>query len=118
MPQAWKQITKPWTISDIGAPLLDTIAQGLYTQLEVLREYCQNGIDSYVDFVQLTGMEPQYTVQVFVDTTNGSLTVYDNGVGMDREDVFDAKSIAVSHKLSRQNEFVGFRGIGIWAGLS
>jgi hypothetical protein len=37
---------------------------------------------------------------------------------MDLDDINTAKAIAVSPKLARSNEFAGFRGLGIWSGLS
>lgn len=118
MPQPWVERPVEWTIKDIGAPLLDSIARGLYSQLEVFREYVQNAVDSYADFEVLTGMVPTRTVQALVDAENASLQIMDRGVGMDWDDIRTAKSIAVSPKLARSQDFVGFRGIGIWSGLS
>lgn len=118
MTEYWTEIAAEWSISDIGAPLLGSLAEGLYDAREVLREYVQNAVDAYVDFRQLTGREPQYTVQVLIDPDVAEVHIMDRGVGMDLEDILGAKSIAVSHKLERPNEFVGFRGIGIWSGLS
>jgi hypothetical protein len=119
MAQKWTSIKQPWTIKDIGAPLLDTVARGLYSPLDILREYSQNAIDSYVDYAVLTGGEsPLRTVQIRIDRENAAVMIHDNGVGMDKADVQNAKSIAVSQKLRRSQEFVGFRGIGIWSGLA
>jgi hypothetical protein len=118
LPLPWIEVSANWTISDIGAPLLASLAEGLYDAQEVLREYVQNAVDSYVDFRRLTGRDPQNTVQVFIDSNAAEVHVMDRGVGMDRDDILLAKSIAVSPKLSRPNDFVGFRGIGIWSGLS
>ncbi|HVT11651.1 MAG TPA: ATP-binding protein [Fimbriimonadaceae bacterium] len=117
-PSLWKDVEADWTIKDIGAPLLASLAEGLYDAHEVLREYVQNAIDSYVDFRKLTGRDPQNTVQIFVDEDVAQVRIYDRGVGMDKAAIRQAKSIAVSNKLGRQNDFVGFRGIGIWSGLS
>lgn len=114
----WVDKDVEWTIKDVGAPLLDSLARGLYQKLEVLREYVQNAVDSYVDFQRLTGLAPENTVQVWVDPDSRSLHVLDRGVGMDWEDIKTAKAIAVSPKLARSNEFAGFRGLGIWSGLS
>lgn len=114
----WREVAAEWTIKDIGAPLLASLAEGLYDAKEVLREYMQNAVDSYVDFQLLTGKAPRESVRIFIDDDAGDVHVMDDGIGMDRADILRAKSIAVSHKLERQNEFVGFRGIGIWAGLS
>src|SRR5690242_16148497 len=107
MPQPWNEIPVEWTIKDIGAPLLDSLARGLYSQLEVFREYVQNAIDSYVDFETYTGFVPSRSVQVLVATENASLQIMDRGVGMDRSDILTAKSIAVSPKLARTLDFVG-----------
>ncbi len=57
-------------------------------------------------------------VQVWVDADNAALHIKDDGIGMDWKDIETAKAIAVSPKLLRSNEFVGFRGLGIWSGLS
>ncbi len=114
----WIDVPAEWTIKDVGAPLLVSLAEGLYDAQEVLREYVQNAIDSYVDFRRLTGRDPQNTVQVFIDAEASEVRVVDRGVGMDQDDIKLAKAIGVSSKLSRLNEFVGFRGIGIWSGLS
>jgi hypothetical protein len=118
MAENWVKKPVEWTIKDIGAPLLDSLAGGLYSKLDVFREYVQNAVDSYTDFEQMTGRTPQNTVQVWVDTDNAALHIKDDGIGMDWEDIQTAKAIAVSPKLLRFNEFVGFRGLGIWSGLS
>ncbi len=54
----WTPVDAKWTIKDIGAPLLASLAEGLYTAEEVLREYVQNGIDSYALFRQVVGRDP------------------------------------------------------------
>jgi len=114
----WTNREVTWTIKDIGAPLLDSLAGGLYSKLEVFREYVQNAVDSYVDFQKLTGRAPESVVQVWVDHFNRNLHVLDRGIGMDWNDIQTAKAIAVSPKLARPTEFAGFRGLGIWSGLA
>jgi HSP90 family molecular chaperone len=114
----WSNREVTWTIKDIGAPLLDSLAGGLYSKLEVFREYVQNAVDSYVDFQRLTGRLPEHSVQVWVDTGSNSLHLLDRGIGMDWDDIQTAKAIAVSPKLARSAEFAGFRGLGIWSGLA
>jgi hypothetical protein len=118
MSDQWSSQPVDWSIKDVGAPLLDSIATGLYSKLEVFREYVQNAVDSYIDFESLTGRVPINTVQVMVDTRANSLIVFDQGVGMDQNGINTLKAIAVSPKLARQAEFAGFRGLGIWSGLS
>lgn len=114
----WTKKPVTWTIKDVGASLLDSIAGGLYSKLEVFREYVQNAGDSYTDFQRVTGKSPQNQVQVRVDERNGTLSIMDYGLGMDEVDINTAKKIAVSPKAVRTTEFVGFRGIGIWSGLA
>lgn len=113
----WNTKELEWTIKDVGAPLLDSITSGVYSGLAIFREYVQNAVDSYAGFERTTGLLPQNDVQVSVDTINGNLSIMDYGLGMDWEDIKIARKIAVSPKL-RSTEYVGFRGIGIWSGLS
>lgn len=114
----WTEKHVQWTIKDVGALLLDSIATGLYQKLDVFREYTQNAIDSYADFQRLTGRQPEDTVQVWVDHNSAALHIMDNGVGMDYADINKAKAIGVAPKLARTDDFVGFRGLGIWSGLA
>lgn len=118
MPERWKERDVEWSIKDVGAPLLDSIARGLYSKEEVFREYVQNGVDAYVDFQHLTGLAAQNTVQVWIEADRNALHIMDRGVGMDWHDISTAKAIAVSPKLARPNDFAGFRGLGIWSGLA
>jgi hypothetical protein len=118
IPISWENIPTEYSIKDIGAPLLASLAEGLYTPEEVLREYVQNAIDSYADFRRVTGLQPANTVQILIVPRTAEVHIMDRGLGMDRDDVERAKAIAVSPKLQRPNDFIGFRGIGIWSGLS
>ncbi len=59
MVENWVKKPVEWTIKDIGAPLLKSLAGGLYSTLEVFREYVQNAVDSYVDFERETCRTPQ-----------------------------------------------------------
>jgi histidine kinase/DNA gyrase B/HSP90-like ATPase len=117
VPTRWKEIPAPFTIKDVGARLFESVATSLYEQLEVFREYFQNAGDAYVDFQSLTGRSPQRSIQVRIDKENARLHIFDRGVGMNREDILKAKSIALTSKAGREEDFAGFRGIGIWAGL-
>jgi hypothetical protein len=114
----WQSLDVEWSLDDFGAPLLDSIARGLYKKLEVFREYAQNAVDSYARLQSNTGLAPTLSIQIDIDEVNDSIQFLDEGIGMDEEDIKTAKKIAVSPKLERPSEYVGFRGIGIWAGLS
>jgi hypothetical protein len=117
-PAGWVEREIEWSIKDVGAPLLDSLGRGLYSKYEVQREYFANGTDSYADFQRATGRAPVNSVQMWIDRDNRSVLIFDRGIGMDWDDVNIAKKIAVSPKRSRPNEFAGFRGLGIWSGLS
>jgi guanyl-specific ribonuclease Sa len=88
--------------NDIGAELLAILSKGLYTNpLDCLREYVQNGVDAGAQMIR-------------IKITGNSVVVYDEGTGMDMENLVEARKFGVSSK--RLEEHVGFRGIGIYSG--
>ncbi len=91
--------------------LLANIARGMYSPQGVLREYVQNAADSYKDLET-----PSEDHKIIITPMKTSLSIQDFGVGMDDKGIREAKKIAVSTK-SDFDDRVGFRGIGIWAGL-
>ena len=110
---SWKQISDAFTIDDIGARLLANLARGIYSHEAVLREYVQNACDAYKELPIL----PDYpTINIRV-VSEDTITIQDNGVGMDEQRIKDCKKIAVSPKAAFHGEMTGFRGIGIWAGF-
>ena len=89
----------------IGARLLETITDGLYNRnLNCIREYVQNSID--VD---------ASNIDIFFENGNKTLVISDDGPGMDIEGLKTALSIGKSDKPP---EKIGWRGIGIWSGVS
>jgi len=89
----------------IGARLLETITDGLYNRnLNCIREYVQNSID-----------EGASDIDIFFENDNKTLVISDNGPGMDIEGLKAALSIGKSNKPP---EKIGWRGIGIWSGVS
>lgn len=89
----------------IGARLLETITDGLYNRnLNCVREYVQNSID-----------EGAPNVDISLKDDNGTLEIADNGPGMDKLGLKAALSIGKSNKSPKQ---IGWRGIGIWSGVS
>src|SRR2546427_5497946 len=110
---SWKQISDAFTIDDIGARLLANLARGIYSHEAVLREYVQNACDAYKELPIL----PDYpTINIRV-VSEDTITIQDNGVGMDEQRIKDCKKIAVSPKAAFHGQMTGFRGIGIWAGF-
>jgi hypothetical protein len=87
---------------DIGGQLLPILSKGLYTNpLDCIREYVQNGVDAGAQ-------------KVTIKITGNSVTIHDNGHGMDEAQLRSSRKFGISAKdLSEQ---VGFRGIGIYSG--
>ena len=109
----WTQLNDEFTIDDIGARLLANLARGMYTHENVLREYVQNACDSYQELDALP-KHPTINVRVVNDST---ISIQDNGIGMDKAGIKACKRIAVSPKSELDGIMTGFRGIGIWAGF-
>ena len=109
----WTQLNDEFTIDDIGARLLANLARGMYTHEGVLREYVQNACDSYQE-LNTQPEHPTIHIRVVNDST---ISIQDNGIGMDEESIKACKKIAVSPKSELDGNMTGFRGIGIWAGF-
>ena len=108
----WKNIIDNYVIEDIGGFLLKLIADGMYTEETVIREYVQNARDSY--FIEGINYEQK---NITITIEKKSIVITDFGVGMDKDDIKLAKKIAVSKK-SKIKQLAGYKGIGIWAGLA
>ncbi len=88
----------------IGARLIETITAGLYDgNLNCVREYVQNSVD-----------EGAKNIEIFLENGN-TLVIRDDGPGMDEPALKKALSIGVSSKEGGQ---IGWRGLGIWSGVS
>ncbi len=110
-PPEWESLDDELDWDDVGGRLLANIARGMYSHQGVLREYVQNAADSYKDLAI-----PSEEHKIIITAAKNSLSIQDFGVGMDDKGIREAKKIAVSTK-SDFDDRVGFRGIGIWAGL-
>lgn len=98
----------PYGPDDIGAFLLESITTGLYRQpLNAIREYIQNEIDA--------DPQPDY-IDILVKKEARKMAIIGDGAGMDQKELFLAKKVGISNKNRKQH--AGFRGIGIWAGVS
>lgn len=88
----------------IGARLIETITAGLYDgNLNCVREYVQNSVD-----------EGAKNIDISLENGN-TLVIHDDGPGMDESALKKALSIGVSSKEGGQ---IGWRGLGIWSGVS
>ncbi len=87
----------------MGAKLIETITAGLYDgNLNCLREYIQNSIDSKAD-----------RVDVYFENQT-VLVIEDNGCGMNKQALEKSLHLGKSEKSSKD---IGWRGIGIWSGV-
>jgi hypothetical protein len=88
-----------------GSRLLETITDGLYDgNVNCLREYVQNAIDS-----------KSKNVEIYFENSNRNLIIRDDGHGMAVNKLIDSLKIGKSDKKGPD---VGWRGIGIWSGVS
>lgn len=89
--------------NDIGGELLAVLSKGLYTNpLDCIREYIQNSVD---------GRAQDVTIKI----TGNSVMIFDDGNGMNLEELLQARQFGLSPKI--YTEHVGFRGIGIYSGF-
>ncbi len=97
--EPWETVeVEPW---EIGGALLDILSRGLYSDArDAVREYVQNGIDAGAS-------------TIFVTVDGPSLTVRDDGAGMNKAGLRSARRFGVSDKSPRHN--VGYRGIGLYS---
>lgn len=102
----------------VFAPALVILADDLYPRkLEIIREYIQNASDAIDDFRAIAErLGDDSTPQIRVSIQGRSLLIYDNGIGMDLQEVHKLKRIAYSEK--REGEHAGYKGIGRLAGFA
>lgn len=88
----------------VGSRLMETITSGLYDgNLNCLREYVQNGIDSNAT-----------KIEILFENGISNIIIKDNGSGMNKDDIMHLLGIGISHK---SEENIGWRGVGIWSGV-
>ena len=88
---------------DIGPKIISYLAEGLYPDArDPIREYVQNAVDAKA-------------TEVALSVSGDSITVENNGEGMDTNDLWQSLQIARSGKDPDKD--VGYKGIGIYSGL-
>ncbi len=94
------------------------LADDLYPRkLEIVREYIQNASDALEAFGRVASILNDTTSSLIKISIQGrSLLIWDNGIGMDAEDVVKLKRIAYSEK--REGFEAGHKGIGRLAGIA
>jgi len=107
------------------------IKKWLYSDKEIfLRELVANGVDAirklqHVNLVEGLQLAEEYAVDVSIDTEAGTLTVRDNGIGMDADEVRRyINQIAFSsaeeflqkyQDLREQGQIIGHFGLGFYS---
>lgn len=92
-----------YTGEDIGSEVLYALSKGLYSDANhVVREYLQNAVDAYPENINMT-------------VQGRNIYIYDDGEGMDEDGIHTCRKVGICYKDPRRH--VGFRGIGVWAGL-
>lgn len=113
--------------------LLEIVANALYSNKEIfLRELISNASDAcdrlrYAALTQpeLTGGEAAFQIELAVDAKARTLTVSDNGIGMNRDDLVDnlgtiarSGTAAFMHQLEQKSDstnLIGQFGVGFYA---
>ena len=94
------------------------LSQDLYPRkLEIVREYIQNAsdaIDAFGSVAEIVKDDSESVIKVSVQ--GRSLLIFDNGIGMDGEEVQKLRRIAYSEK--KVGEEAGYKGIGRLAGIA
>lgn len=102
----------------VYAQAIPILASGLYPEKsQIVREYIQNASDAIDAFRQIAEHIEDSTAPLIKLMIQGrSLVIWDNGIGMDREEVEKLKRIAYSEK--REGREAGHKGIGRLAGIA
>lgn len=104
------------TENQFGPILLSRLGKGLYkNELHCVREYIQNSVDGINKFNrEYSSLTVDRTIRI--DTQGDTIIFYDNGIGMNKDDILTAISFGVS--LKEKIYDAGFLGIGIFSGGS
>ena len=84
----------------VYAQAIVILADDLYPRkLEIIREYIQNASDA-IDMFQRVGahLGNESALEISLSIQGKSLTIFDNGIGMDGEEMQKLKRIAYSEK--------------------
>ena len=110
--------------------LLDLMANSIYTNKDIfLRELISNASDAldkkhYLSLTDTTITEVDPNIHIEVDETNRTLTIEDNGIGMNKDDLDDnlgtiAKSGSLDFKTANEKmsdvDIIGQFGVGFYS---
>jgi len=95
--------------------VLEALTKGLYPdKRHVLREFVQNAFDALRDLRVSDKTSLLRPIVITIDRP--SITIYDEGIGMDEEQMGQYRYLGYSEKLAQTH--VGFRGIGKYSGTA
>ncbi len=103
----------------VGKYTLESLTTGMYSDPKIVyREYIQNSVDALENAVSQNLIEPQgMRIDIIVDADNSTISIRDNGTGINSEEaVSTLMNIGSSKKRHSNNR--GFRGIGRLGGMS
>jgi molecular chaperone HtpG len=94
------------------------LSEDLYPRkLEIVREYIQNASDALDQYRGVADViEDRAEPVIKISIQGRSLLIFDNGIGMDGEEIAKLKRIAYSEK--KLGEEAGYKGIGRLAGIA
>ncbi len=105
--------------------ILDLMINSIYTNKEIfLRELISNGSDAIdkLHFISLTDSEVNgdFKIKITIDKENRLLTIEDNGIGMNKEDLEKnlgtiAESGTLDFKEKNGEELIGQFGVGFYS---
>lgn len=102
----------------VGKYTLESLTNGMYSSpLDLYREYIQNAVDSIDNAINCGLIDKKNSrIDISVNTNDATISIRDNGCGIDKE---HAERLLVDIGNSKKSRAVsrGFRGIGRLAGL-
>jgi molecular chaperone HtpG len=103
----------------IGSFLLESITTGMYGERKnAIREYVQNSFDGIQSAIEAKLLRKGTgKITVTMDEAAGSLTIFDNGIGLPQR-IAVGTLIAVGASRKERGIQAGFRGIGRLAGIA
>lgn len=111
--------TEPFnfTADMIGSEILERFSKDIYNPKSIIRELVSNAYDSYAqleEHLAEIGEDLEISREVRVDVADKAVIVTDEGLGMNRDDIYKLVSIALTDKRDMSG-VRGYRGIGFWS---
>jgi Histidine kinase-, DNA gyrase B-, and HSP90-like ATPase len=111
-----------FSLKDVGSSVIDQISSDIYSGPgSILRELVKNAYDSYLALPVDELDEDDFVRNIVISRGRdakgvGRITIADNGIGQDLDDLKANVQISITHKADLEHA-TGFRGLGSWATL-